>query len=136
MGTARLAVTACPLGTLLSAGCGAGNRSEQRQPNTTPLRTPSATRTATTTTAQQPSTSAPWGTALPPIAEPPPRPPTPESRPAAPATPPAPAAPPAGSVRYSNCSDAKAAGAAPLHRGDPGYSSRLDRDGDGVACEN
>ncbi|MEU8794622.1 excalibur calcium-binding domain-containing protein [Streptomyces sp. NPDC048643] len=30
---------------------------------------------------------------------------------------------------------ARAAGAAPLHRGDPGYRSELDRDGDGVACE-
>lgn len=38
-------------------------------------------------------------------------------------------------VSYANCSQAKAAGAAPLHRGDPGYSSKLDRDGDGTACE-
>jgi hypothetical protein len=38
-------------------------------------------------------------------------------------------------VSYANCSAVKAAGAAPLHRGDPGYSSKLDRDGDGVACE-
>ncbi|MTD15456.1 hypothetical protein GIS00_16090 [Nakamurella sp. YIM 132087] len=37
---------------------------------------------------------------------------------------------------FSNCSEAKAAGAAPVHRGDPGYSSDLDRDGDGVACES
>ncbi len=29
----------------------------------------------------------------------------------------------------------RAAGAAPLHRGDPGYSSRFDGDGDGIACE-
>ena len=36
---------------------------------------------------------------------------------------------------YRNCSEARAAGAAPLHRGDPGYSPRLDRDGDGLACE-
>ncbi|MDQ0093238.1 hypothetical protein J2T21_001105 [Paeniglutamicibacter psychrophenolicus] len=27
------------------------------------------------------------------------------------------------------------AGAAPIHRGEPGYSRKLDRDGDGVACE-
>lgn len=40
-----------------------------------------------------------------------------------------------GAAHYSNCSAAKAAGAAPLHRGDPGYRSKLDRDGDGVACE-
>lgn len=36
---------------------------------------------------------------------------------------------------YANCSAARAAGAAPIRRGDPGYSRRLDRDGDGVACE-
>ena len=36
---------------------------------------------------------------------------------------------------YRNCREARAAGAAPLHRGDPGYSPRLDRDGDGIACE-
>lgn len=36
---------------------------------------------------------------------------------------------------YPNCAAARAAGAAPLHRGDPGYSSSLDRDGDGIACE-
>ncbi|WP_309234784.1 excalibur calcium-binding domain-containing protein [Nocardia sp. XZ_19_385] len=36
---------------------------------------------------------------------------------------------------YANCAAARAAGAAPLHRGEPGYSSKLDRDGDGVACE-
>ncbi|HET6856623.1 MAG TPA: excalibur calcium-binding domain-containing protein [Streptomyces sp.] len=36
---------------------------------------------------------------------------------------------------YENCDEARAAGVAPLHQGDPGYSSDLDRDGDGVACE-
>lgn len=47
-----------------------------------------------------------------------------------------PAAPaPAPAAYYANCSAAKAAGAAPLYRGQPGYSSSLDRDGDGVACE-
>ncbi|MBE8518073.1 excalibur calcium-binding domain-containing protein [Amycolatopsis sp. H6(2020)] len=42
---------------------------------------------------------------------------------------------PARSAYYANCSAAKAAGAAPLYRGEPGYRSGLDRDGDGVACE-
>ncbi|MEF3304284.1 excalibur calcium-binding domain-containing protein [Paenibacillus sp. GYB003] len=42
---------------------------------------------------------------------------------------------PSESVYYASCSDAKAAGAAPLHAGDPGYRAGLDRDGDGVACE-
>ncbi|MEH0819275.1 MULTISPECIES: excalibur calcium-binding domain-containing protein [unclassified Micromonospora] len=40
-----------------------------------------------------------------------------------------------GDVYYANCSAVRAAGAAPLHRGDPGYSRKLDRDGDGIACE-
>lgn len=43
-------------------------------------------------------------------------------------------APPA-EVYYPNCSAAKAAGAAPLYAGQPGYSLKLDRDKDGVACE-
>lgn len=38
-------------------------------------------------------------------------------------------------VYYKNCAAAKADGAAPLHRGDPGYRSGLDRDNDGTACE-
>ncbi|MDM7855135.1 GmrSD restriction endonuclease domain-containing protein [Cellulomonas alba] len=41
-----------------------------------------------------------------------------------------------GTAVYANCAAAWAAGAAPLHRGDPGYGPRLDRDGDGVACES
>ncbi|MFC4333979.1 excalibur calcium-binding domain-containing protein [Salininema proteolyticum] len=36
---------------------------------------------------------------------------------------------------YENCDAARAAGAAPLSRGDAGYGRHLDRDGDGVACE-
>lgn len=40
-----------------------------------------------------------------------------------------------GDTTYANCSAVRAAGAAPIHRGDPGYGSHLDRDGDGVACE-
>ncbi|PEG60014.1 excalibur calcium-binding domain-containing protein [Mycolicibacterium boenickei] len=36
---------------------------------------------------------------------------------------------------YPNCAAARAAGAAPLYAGQPGYSAKLDRDGDGIACE-
>jgi hypothetical protein len=36
---------------------------------------------------------------------------------------------------FANCAAARAAGAAPLHRGDPGWSDGMDGDGDGVACE-
>lgn len=41
-----------------------------------------------------------------------------------------------GEVYYRTCADARAAGAAPLRVGDPGYGRHLDRDGDGIACEN
>jgi hypothetical protein len=40
-----------------------------------------------------------------------------------------------GTTYYANCDAVRAAGAAPIHAGDPGYSRRLDRDGDGVGCE-
>jgi len=39
------------------------------------------------------------------------------------------------SVYYPNCSAARAAGAAPISRGEPGYREEMDGDGDGVACE-
>lgn len=56
---------------------------------------------------------------------------------------PAPAAPPEpqnntnsdSSTYYENCTAAREAGAAPVHRGEPGYGTHLDRDGDGIGCE-
>jgi Excalibur calcium-binding domain len=36
---------------------------------------------------------------------------------------------------FRNCDAARAAGAAPVRRGEPGYGPHLDRDGDGVGCE-
>ena len=42
---------------------------------------------------------------------------------------------PTGSVYYKNCTAARAAGAAPVRRGDPGYARHLDRDNDGIGCE-
>ena len=38
-------------------------------------------------------------------------------------------------VYYADCVAVQAAGAAPLHRGSPGYRSALDSNGNGVACE-
>ncbi|MBA3512299.1 MAG: excalibur calcium-binding domain-containing protein [Sphingomonas sp.] len=55
-----------------------------------------------------------------------------------------PSAPPSRALRavssrsqreFANCSQARAAGAAPVRVGDPGYGRHLDRDGDGVGCE-
>jgi hypothetical protein len=42
----------------------------------------------------------------------------------------------AAATSFGSCAQAKAAGVAPLHAGEPGYSRKLDRDGDGVACES
>lgn len=39
------------------------------------------------------------------------------------------------SAYFPNCDAARAAGAAPIHIGEPGYRDKLDADGDGVACE-
>lgn len=36
---------------------------------------------------------------------------------------------------FRNCAAARAAGAAPVYRGQPGFGDHLDRDGDGVGCE-
>lgn len=44
-------------------------------------------------------------------------------------------APARSDVYYANCSQARAAGAAPILRGEPGYRRALDRDNDGIACE-
>ncbi|MFF0595262.1 excalibur calcium-binding domain-containing protein [Streptomyces antibioticus] len=56
----------------------------------------------------------------------------PEERSAAPEPP---SEPTFSDVYYKNCDAARAAGAAPLYEGEPGYGPHLDRDGDGVACE-
>jgi hypothetical protein len=43
--------------------------------------------------------------------------------------------PPPANVYYPNCDAVRAAGRAPLLRGQPGYRSGLDRDNDGKACD-
>ncbi|WP_158288606.1 excalibur calcium-binding domain-containing protein [Ornithinimicrobium flavum] len=59
---------------------------------------------------------------------------TPAPPPAAPPVAPPPP-PPSTSVYYPNCAAARAAGAAPVYLGQPGYGTHLDRDRDGVGCE-
>lgn len=46
-----------------------------------------------------------------------------------------PAQNPAPALAFQTCADARAAGYRNMHRGTPGYSEHLDRDGDGIACE-
>lgn len=56
-------------------------------------------------------------------------------------SPPAPSVRPEYTVRanptvfFRNCREARAAGAAPIYRGQPGYRSEMDGDNDGIACE-
>lgn len=40
-----------------------------------------------------------------------------------------------GDVSFSSCREAKANGYRRIREGEPGYSRKLDRDGDGIACE-
>ncbi|GEL23369.1 hypothetical protein PSU4_23230 [Pseudonocardia sulfidoxydans NBRC 16205] len=40
-----------------------------------------------------------------------------------------------GAAYYKNCSAVRAAGKAPILRGQPGYAAHLDRDNDGIGCE-
>lgn len=47
------------------------------------------------------------------------------------APPPAPRA----SVSFVNCTEARGAGYSNIRKGEPGYAPKLDRDGDGIACE-
>lgn len=103
-------------------------------PTTTPEDVPVAPVASAETTTEAPP-PAPVTTEAPPPppptteAPPPPAPPAPRVA-AVPSPEPAPAP-----AYYKNCAAARAAGAAPLYIGDPGYRPALDRDGDGIACE-
>jgi endonuclease YncB( thermonuclease family) len=67
-----------------------------------------------------------------------PAPPTTQPRPTtapAPVAPPPPPPPPSNNVYYANCDAVRAAGAAPIYPGDPGWQTKFDRNHDGVGCE-
>jgi hypothetical protein len=121
------------------AVAGTGTAGDEAGPTTTEATT---TTTVATTTTAAPTTTAPPTTAAPATTAPPPPPttaapaPPPTQAPAPPPTQaPAPAPQPAAAPSYDNCDAARAAGAAPVRAGDPGYGRHLDRDGDGVGCE-
>ena len=92
--------------------------------------------TAAAEPAQEPAQPEPQ-----PVVQPPAQPPAPQAiattapEPAPAPAPPPPAPAPARDVYYKNCTEARAAGAAPIRRGEPGYRPQLDRDDDGIACE-
>lgn len=101
-----------------------GATEEQLPFATTTIRETTTTSTSTTTTST--STTVAPTTAAPP--------PPPTTRATVRTTTPPPTAAPR-TVYYANCTEARAAGAAPVRRGDPGYHHHLDRDGDGIGCE-
>ncbi len=116
------------IGMFLPAACGdAGEVDETRESSTTTMPPATSEPTLLTTTQPPPTTAAPTTTTQ----APPPT--TAATRSTTPTT----SGPSSGSAgaTYANCSEAEAAGAAPISRGEPGYSSRLDRDNDGIACE-
>jgi len=43
--------------------------------------------------------------------------------------------PPQPGDQWGGCNDARAAGTAPIYRGEPGYREDMDGDRDGQACE-
>ena len=53
-----------------------------------------------------------------------------------PPPPPPPPAPAANNGPFANCDAVRAAGRAPILRGEPGFEQKFDRDNDGVGCEN
>lgn len=117
----RLLVAALPL--LAAAACGS------TEPDTPRGVVADVTTTVRVTITAPPTSAAPV-TAAPATAPPPTAAPATTAATAPPATSPA-----ITSVFYANCAAVRAAGKAPIRRGDPGYSSALDRDGDGIACE-
>ena len=94
---------------------GLASQSAETSPLPTPTTTTTKVTTEVTTTHLRTVTPTVWVTARP------------STLPTAPVASPVP--------YYANCTEVRRAGEAPLHRGEPGYRSGLDRDRDGVACE-
>ena len=131
-------------GALLLTGCSSSVRAPKPVPSTSSSTSVSASPSVSATPSSSPTPSASATPSESPTPTETPSPvPTTEAPVQAPSQAPAAEAPaqqvqqaPArSSVYYETCADARAAGAAPLHRGEPGYRPGLDKDGDGVACE-
>jgi ABC-type glycerol-3-phosphate transport system substrate-binding protein len=116
-----------PAAALILAGCGTLSRVDDAdldRPMTVTTTEPSATPTAEVTVTPTPAEPEPAVTTKPVVkAKPKPKKTTVEPEPEP------------EEVYYKNCAAVRAAGADPIRVGDPGYSRKLDRDGDGVACE-
>jgi hypothetical protein len=121
---------------LVAAGCRADGQAGAADHHPAPTATASPSPSDSDTPSPTPATTTapPTPVAAVTSAVPPP----PQVHVPAPAAKPAPAparTTPAAGVYYVNCTAVRAAGKAPLYRGQPGYRPALDRDNDGVACE-
>lgn len=112
----------------IGGGCGAASQSPTNNAASFPSLPP-----VTTTAEASPSVAAPARTEAKraPVATKAPKTATPTTKTSAPVQR---AVAPAAAY-YANCSAVKAAGKAPIKKGQPGYRSALDRDGDGTACD-
>lgn len=132
-------IIGCFLGAFVITSV-AGTTTSEADSNETTSTTASTSTTSSTSTTVTPSTTTsttkPTTTTTtlpPPTTTTPPPPTTVAPTTTTVTTPPTPAATPP--VRYKNCTEARAAGVTPIHRGQPGYAKHLDGDGDGIACE-
>ena len=115
-----------PATTAPTPGTGTPSPLAEQTTTGTPTATPTGTPTSVTPEPEQTSTPSVTPSApIVPVTAPPPT-----STVAPKKTP----TPNASTVVYKNCDEVRAAGKAPLHRGDPGYTPELDHNGDGVAC--
>ena len=122
-----VAVLTC-CGGLLGIGIAAG-------PATEPDKAPEKAVAQEVPTVAAPTTAAPAPEVSTVSPEPSPSPTTAAPTTAKPAAKPSPRKTTAPAVYYKNCDAVRAAGKAPLRRGEPGYRTGLDRDLDGEACE-
>ena len=122
-------------GLLIGISSGATQPAAAPAPTVTQLPSSTATVTATTTVNMPgPTTVITETVSAAPFAQPHS---VPAGTPIASATVAATAVPeaPVEQVYYPNCAAARAAGAAPVYSGEPGYGTHLDRDRDGIGCE-
>jgi outer membrane biosynthesis protein TonB len=145
------AVVLALIGLVLFNPFTGGDDSETTAAPTTGVETPAAAGTPTAPQTEAPrTTSAPTTTPTPEPTHTPTPTPAPSSTPAesesatptASSTTPEPTTEPttapvstSEAVAYKNCAEVRAAGKAPLRRGDPGFTEELDRNGDGIACD-
>ncbi|MEV7627570.1 excalibur calcium-binding domain-containing protein [Actinoplanes sp. NPDC089786] len=148
IGLAAAALSLCLCGGIVAVINGSGPSAPDNQaadaarvldPSADTPPTTSPTTPATTPATTAPTTPPAAAPTIPPTSTPPARPkpkpkPKPKKSTKAPA-PPADSQDEDDSVYYANCTAVRDAGKAPIRRGQPGYSRKLDRDGDGVACE-